>query len=270
MSDRRYFIDRTGIGRRLSLDEVKKLFMALLNDIHRNHNDYFEYAKKRVWKPNPEDYILTHLRLNSVWPVEDRIQDYDDVTLFTIIEFLYDWVVFPVFFSERSPSFRDVEALENAREKAQLEYRKRMNEILKSYAKGYQLTEDGEIQELAPKGLKHLTESIPVTDDKKNIDQRVEYAIAKFLRYGAKPDERKEAIRTIGDVLEYLKKGNVRLDRKDEKDLFQILNKFGFRHHDKSQQDNYTKEDFYELAFYVLLASVRFLMGRLTPLVDDV
>ena len=56
--------------------------------------------------------------------------------------------------------------------------------------------------------------------------------------------------------LEYLQKSGIRLESKDENDLFKILNKFSFRHHRKSQQANYDKTIFYDWTFYVMLSSL--------------
>ncbi len=94
------------------------------------------------------------------------------------------------------------------------------------------------------------------TDDPENIDLKIERAKALFVKYNATDDDRMEAIRNLGDVLEYLKKDDIRLANKDESELFNILNNFSIRHHNRSQQADYDKSIYYPWMFYVFLASI--------------
>jgi len=48
-------------------------------------------------------------------------------------------------------------------------------------------------------------------------------------------------------ILEYLKKDGIQLANKDDSDLFQILNRFSIRHHNRSQQGAYDKIIFLSL-----------------------
>jgi hypothetical protein len=82
------------------------------------------------------------------------------------------------------------------------------------------------------------------------------YAISKFLKYDSDIKEKKDAVRTLADVLEYYKKQGIKFESKDDNDLFNIINGFDVRHHNKIQQSNYDKELWYNWMFYVFLASI--------------
>jgi len=259
VKDREYYTERRVRKMHLNLEQAKKLFLTLYKDMgDQEYYNYFHYAKSREWRPDPETYFLTHLRIDGVWPIRDGIADYDEPTLFTVIEFLHDYVVKPIDTSQ----YGNEEAIRKARQQGKVEFRRRVNEILQRYGNGYQLGENGEIHELPSPGLSALVDSIPSTSDPDNIDRLMTHAIQKFFRYGATQDDRRDAIKALGDVMEYLKKSGVRLDLRDESALFQILNDFAIRHHNKSEQAEYNKKDFFEYVFYVLLASVTFLLKR--------
>jgi len=125
---------------------------------------------------------------------------------------------------------------------------------------GYELSSDGEILEIAPTGLEPLFEEIVETDDPENIDMRRQNAISKYMKYGATTSDKKDAIRELAGVLEFLKKSGIRLQKKDESDLFRIINNFDIRHHNKSQQGEYDKEIWYGWMFYTFLSSINVLL----------
>jgi hypothetical protein len=129
--------------------------------------------------------------------------------------------------------------------KGRAKYRDEMNEILKDYKSGYSLSEAGEIQECPPDGLEFVFEEIK-TDDPENIDDRRHLAVSKYRRYSATLDEKKDAVRTLGDILEYLRKEGITLPSKDKSDLFNILNNFDIRHHNREQKKEYDKEIWYD------------------------
>jgi len=95
------------------------------------------------------------------------------------------------------------------------------------------------------------------TYDPENIENRVENAINKFRRYKSSQSERKDAIRDLVDVLEYLRpKIQKIISKKDENDLFEIANKFGIRHHDLNQKIGYEKSIWYSWMFYYYLSTI--------------
>jgi len=71
-------------------------------------------------------------------------------------------------------------------------------------------------------------------------------------------DEKKDAIRDLADVLEYLRpRLKDVLSSKDENDLFNLANNFGIRHHNANQKTDYDKEIWYPWMFYYYLATIR-------------
>ena len=85
-------------------------------------------------------------------------------------------------------------------------------------------------------------------------------AIAKYRKYGATIDDKKDAVRTLADVLEFLRKEGDKLPSKDDEDLFRIINRFDIRHHNRSQQSEYDKDVWYDWFFYTFLASISVLL----------
>lgn len=111
-----------------------------------------------------------------------------------------------------------------------------MNSLLKDYKSGYELSESGQILECPPNGFEPIFQEIEKTNDPANFDDRVNTAIAKFRRYRATMDDKKDAVRTLADVLEYLRKSGIKLPNKDDDTLFNIINNFDIHHHNREQQ----------------------------------
>ena len=125
------------------------------------------------------------------------------------------------------------------------------------YREGYELSENGEILESPEQGLEDLVLANLPSYDPKNVESRVESAIHKFRRSRSSPDEKRDAIRDLADVLEILKPQITKvISKKDESDLFQIANKFGIRHHNEEQKQDYDKAIWYNWMFYYYLATI--------------
>lgn len=138
-----------------------------------------------------------------------------------------------------------------------------MNPLLELYEDGYELSDNGEVLEKVPSGLEDLVDTVVTTDDPENIDNRIKSSILKFRRYGATLDDKKDAVRTLGDVLEFLRAQNVQLPNRDDDALFQIMNRFDIRHHRREQQGDYNKEIWYDWMFFTFLASTQVLLKLL-------
>jgi hypothetical protein len=69
--------------------------------------------------------------------------------------------------------------------------------------------------------------------------------------------DRRDAIRDLADVLEFLRPQVKQvLTSKDERDLFNIANNFGIRHHNEKQKTEYNKPIWYSWMFYYYLATI--------------
>lgn len=118
----------------------------------------------------PEAFFFLKLRMHNLWPIEENIDDYDELKLFTVIEFLYDYVSEPQYkwYHELNDCGYHGANYDVAKGKAR--YRDEMNEILKDYNSGYELSESGLILERPPSGFEPIFQEIEKTNDSTNID----------------------------------------------------------------------------------------------------
>jgi hypothetical protein len=200
--------------------------------------------------------MLLAIRKPDLWPIEKKCNNYSEDDLFDVIEFLYDNVSKPIdgFFHEYCGYYHyhtfDIET-------GKQEFRDRINEFLCDYREGYELSENGEILESPEQGLEDLVlANLPLHAPKK-VEQRVESAILKFRRSRSSLDEKRDAVRDLFDVLELLRAHlkEVGLDQA-ESDLFQIANKYGIRHYNDKQKQDYDKAIWYNWMFYYSLATI--------------
>lgn len=246
-SNRKYYGQRTNdTNSKINFEELKELFLTTYLEFE--YSRYFDRAELN-WGKEVGLFIYLKTKIRNIWPIKNNIGFYDEATLFTVIEFLYDYVA--------KPGFR---CYESSPIKGKIEYREAVNKILEDYNGGYGLSEDGEILKLSPSGFEPLIREAVITNDPENIDLRVKYAISKFLRYSSSIGDKKEAVRTLADVLEYLKEGGIRLPTDDEKNLFNIINNFDIRHLNRKQQSDYDKDVWYDWIFYTFLASIHVLL----------
>ena len=191
------------------------------------------------------------------WASENITEDH----IFDTLEFLYDRVSAPKgemewVTDETGWSYQDY--LSYADEPGQKEFRGKVNAFLLEYKSGFELTKDGIILARGTGGLQHIMDAEIVPYDEINVDSKVRNAITKWRNRHLSLSEKKEAIRELADVFEWLKKtknlGNV-LDSKDESALFDLANNFGIRHHNPNQKTNYDRAIWYSWIFHFYLAT---------------
>jgi hypothetical protein len=123
---------------------------------------------------------------------------------------------------------------------------------------GFELGQDGQIRANGIGGLQHILKAEIVAFDQVNVDSKVMAAIERWRRRHATLDDKKEAVRLLADVFEWLrdtKRLQAVLVRKDESDLFNIANNFAIRHHEQSQKANYDQAIWYNWMFHFYLAT---------------
>jgi len=202
-------------------------------------------------------YVFINLRKQNLFPVYTNLNDYTEDDFFDVLEFLHDhsskglnsyyhnWNNCGNHYDE----FNDFEG--------QKYFREIINPILRDYKNGFEISENGEILILSDNGLSNLFEADIPTNDKNNISNKINASITKFRRYKSTLDDRKEAIRELADVLEFVRPEiKKHLDKKDESDIFNIANNFGIRHHNVDQKINYDKAIWYSWMFYYYLATL--------------
>jgi hypothetical protein len=200
--------------------------------------------------------LLFHLRKAELWPLLKAIETYKEDDLFDMIEFLYDHISKPLdgYFHSFSGCGYHYSTFDVA--SGQREFRERVNDLMGAYRSGFEVSESGEILELSPLGTEPLlVADIPSADS--NIVSRINTAIAKFRRYRASNAERRDAIRDLADVLEYLRPQIKQiLTKADESDLFNLANNFGIRHHNSHQKTDYDSAIWLSWMFYFYLSTI--------------
>lgn len=239
---------------KIELPILSNYFLRIYKQLYE---DMFFDKAELIWARDPEFFIFRKLGLWNILPFEENIAKYDEATLFSVIEFLYDYVYKKDFagISDYGTEYFDYD-----KKNGQKIYRNMVNDVLRYYIGGYELSEDGEILKLSPPGFKTLIEEAVETNDPENIDSRVKYAISKFSRYNSSIEDKDAAIIKLSGVLEYLQKRGVKLPEKDDGELFHIMNDFNLRHKNRKQHTDYSKEVWYDWMFYTFLASIHVLL----------
>jgi len=280
MPKRSYYSVRTGkhpAAGRIDIDLLRELFQSFYSDFAQK--GYFQQALgfscvDRDLIPglagnDVEAYVLRKLRKRNLWPVYQRCSSYSEDDLFDIIEFLFDHAAKGV--TGQYHSFSDCGYHYNTFDRCagQEDFRTAVNELLADYGDGFELSPRGEMLTLPGIGLGGLYSADLPPFDNDNVEARVAAAVLKFRRRGSSIEDRRDAIRDLADVLEFLRPQlKDTLLHADESDLFNIANNFGIRHHNARQNSTYDKPIWYSWMFYYYLATIHAcvrLLKRKTP-----
>jgi hypothetical protein len=268
MSNRKYYSIRTGNNPNSSCYDLS-ILLKLFNDVYLEffRKDYFQenfgyYCVDAGEVPgrlglNIEAQLFRNIRKLDLWPPQEKYKSYSEDDLFDVIEFLYDHVSKPIdgYFHSYNTCGYHYDSFD--RETGKQEFRDSINQILCDYNQRYELSEKGEILESPEQGFESLLAADLPFHDPNNIEKRVQSATLKFRRYRSSLDERRDAIRDLADVIEFLRpKVKAVISKKDESDLFNIVNQFGIRHHNNDQKQDYDKAIWYSWMFYYYLASI--------------
>ena len=190
------------------------------------------------------------------WAQDDITEDH----VFDALEFLYDHVSKPGEWvwmrTDSGYNYQDYDGYDD--QAGQEDFRNKANAFLADYKTGFELTKDGTVLAIGTDGLQHILDAEIIPYDEVNVDSKVRNAIAKWRNRHLSLSEKKEAIRELADVFEWLKKAKGLagvLDGKDESAIFEIANSFGFRHHDPKQKTNYDRAIWYSWIFHFYLAT---------------
>jgi hypothetical protein len=273
MTEKSYYSIRTGKNPNtngFAFEDIKNLFsrlyLQLRQDGYFDENFGFTCVDNGEVKGKITDVeyeILVKIRKRNLWPIPDHYRNYSEDDLFDIIEFLYQYVSKPI--DGEYHSWNDCGMHWETFNKAegQKEFNAKINEILDLYKESFALTENGEILHKPEKGFEKIFEAdIPSDDD--NVILRIESATNKFRGHGASLDDRRQAVRDLVDVLEYLKpQFQNLLTKKDENDLFNIANNFGIRHHNDKQKTDYDTAIWLSWMFYFYLSTIHVILRKL-------
>jgi len=266
MSNRKYYSTRTGKNPDASLYDLP-ILLRLFSDFYLEflNKDYFQedfgYLCEDAGEVSGklgsdiEAQMFRAIRKPDLWPIQQKFKSYSEDDLFDVIEFLYDHVSKPI--DGYCHTYCGYHYNTFDKKTGQQEFRDGISQILCDYKEGYELSDDGEILESPEQGLENLFAASLPTHDPDNVEQRVQAAILKFRRYRSSLEERRNAIRDLADVLEFLHPQlKTVITKKDERDLFGIANQFGIRHHNDQQKQDYDKAIWYSWMFYYYLATI--------------
>jgi hypothetical protein len=176
------------------------------------------------------------------WLQEEITED----NIFDTLEFLYDHASKPgewvQMVTDTGFYYNDYDSYDD--KAGQEEFRSTANVFLADYKTGFELTEDGIILAMGTEGLQYILDADIIPYDEANVDSKVRNAISKWRNRRIDLSEKKEAIRELADVFEWLKKTKglaTVLDGKDESVIFELANNFGIRHHNPKQKTNYDR-----------------------------
>src|SRR6266568_625245 len=257
---RRYYSSRTNPGD-LTLEELYRKLKNLY--LMFRDRDFFK-GKAAITRHSLPDGIKYKAAVAltfqpfpiTKWAPEEITEDH----IFDALEFLYDHVSEPgewvAMVSETGYNYQEYDGYDD--EAGQTEFRINANAFLADYKTGFELTKDGVIFALATHGLQHILDSEIIPYDETNVDNKVRTAIARWRNRQLSLSEKREAIRELADVFEWLKKTkrlSTVLDGKDESAIFDVANNFGIRHHNPKQKTNYDQTIWYAWIFHFYLAT---------------
>lgn len=268
MTVRRYYSVRTGKNPNAAAFDLP-ILLRLFIDTYKSFlaRDYFQQAfgyncvdagdVAGTLGSDIESQMLIRLRKPNLWPILDRASLYSEDDIFDVIEFLYDFVSKPIdgWFHQYNGCGWHYEKFDQVA--GQKEFCAEINRLVRDYKDGYELSQQGEILSVSEPGLDYLIQANIPHYDPANIEQRVNSAILKFRRYRSSQEDRRDEIRDLADVLEFLRpKLKEILVSKNESDLFNIANNFGIRHHNDQQKTEYDKAIWYSWMFYYYLSTI--------------
>src|SRR4029077_12555857 len=152
---RQYYSTRTGKSSgalTLTLEQLRMLFIATYD--HFDRADYFQEAFG-YWCIDAKDVpgtlglhveaqIVRRLRKGNLWPIRERAIEYSEDDVFDMSEFLHDHISKPLEGHYHSYGGCGYHYSTFDQQAGRLEFSTEMNQILRDYGEGYELSEDGE------------------------------------------------------------------------------------------------------------------------------
>ena len=258
---KKYYAERHGLlTKRLQLDfnELLQYFGHIRK--YFSEKGYFEVAEKGARTvnpytekeeqvlspgllPTPEVYFATHLQDKEVWPIWEHFERYDEQTLFSVIEILYDHIGVYNYITEE---------FENKEQKA--EFAEQINNILRAYKEGYYLEPTNGFVMQMPNGALRRQLEYDGSDMPDSVYGQLATATEMYYRFDAKLEQKKKAINILADILEKEREevkdilnSEYEISKKEhDKLIFNIVNGYNIRHNNTEQKSDYSKEIWYD------------------------
>ncbi|MFQ5779220.1 MAG: hypothetical protein ACE5HN_00370 [Nitrospiria bacterium] len=268
-----FYSVRTGKNKNIKgfgLPELKVLFLRTYNNLCEQgyFSEYLgwycvDMGEVQGKVIDVELEILLKVRKQDLWPIHEKVDSYSEDDLFDMIEFLYQNVSKPIDGTHHSYSECGMHWETFNRNEGKSELFEKFNELLSLYQERFELSKHGEILQKPEQGFEQIFEAdVPSKDN--NVKSRIGSAILRYRRHGSTIDDRRQAVRDLADVLEYLRpKVKSLLTKQDEKDLFNLANNFGIRHHNDQQKTNYDTALWLSWMFYYYLATIHVILRKM-------
>jgi len=270
---RQFYSLRKGTNPNLNgfpLSEILRLFIRLYNQM--NEDGYFHEAFGYICVDagevsgtvrDPELEMLLAIRKTGLWPFFEKSPYYSEDDLFDVIEFLHLYVSKPIDGTMHSYGQCGMHWETFNKAIGQEEFRSKVNALLTHYEQRYELSANGEVLHKPEAGFEPIFDAdLPSKDS--NIVSRVSAATLRYRRHGSTLDDRRQAVRDLSDVLEYLRpQVKTLLTSADEKDLFNIANNFGVRHHNEKQRTAYDASIWLSWMFYFYLSTIHVVLRKI-------
>lgn len=256
---RPYYSQRLGSGAKIDLTRLQQFLVAVHEHLDAEHywQESFGYICSDVgFVPgtlgrDPSNGITLRLR-RPLWPLADGIGLFTEEDTFDLVEFLYDVVSQPTdarYHYDCGWHSETFSSLDGRRR-----FREEINPFLRDYRQGYELSDEGQILELAPPGLGRLLDQPVPSSSVQDAPNRIERAQTMFRAHGASDSEKRVAVRELFDLLEFIRPQlKDHISSKDEADLFNIANNYSIRHHNSKQKTEYDTGVWLTWKFYTVL-----------------
>lgn len=207
--------------------------------------------------------MLLSIRKKNLWPIHTTSSRYSEDDLFDVIEFLYQHVSKPIDGTYHDWNNCGMHWATFNQSEGRSEFRSKINSVLSHYKKPFELSSNGEVLHKPEAGFEPIFDAdVPSKDE--NVVSRVNAAVLRYRRHGATIDDRRQAVRDLADVLEYLRpQVKLFLTSSDDNDLFNIANNFGVRHHNDKQKTTYDAALWLSWMFYFYLATIHVLLRKI-------
>lgn len=270
----KYYSQRMGVNpnsKGLPLPDVKDLFVRVFDQLSEDgyfHEAFGFYCVDADYIPGKikdvELDMLLVIRKKKLWPISDNAINYSEDDFFDVLEYLFQHVSKPIDGSWHSFNECGMHWETFNQTDGRHEYREKINLILQHYEKRFELSEKGEVLQRPEAGFEPIFDAdVPSKDS--NVVDRINVATLKYRKHGSSIDERRQAVRDLADVLEYLRpKMRTLLTNKDENDLFNIANNFGIRHHNDKQKTSYDAAIWLSWMFYFYLSTIHVILRKIS------
>lgn len=207
--------------------------------------------------------MLLTIRKKNLWPISEYASRYSEDDFLDVIEFLYQYVSKLIDGTMHSYSGCGMHWETFNKKDGKKVFREKINVVLGHYKNRFELSQNGEVLHKPEEGFEQIFNAdVPSKDT--NIVSRINAATTNFRRHGSSIDDRRQAVRDLVDVLEYLKpQVQELLTNKDEKDLFNIANNFGIRHHNDKQKTTYDAAIWLSWMFYFYLSTIHVVLRKI-------